>query len=390
MLKSPRFWMIAAAAACLVCIPASADIKTFNEKMTAQDFKGAAAEAEATWPTLDKSRDDIAIIANEFGFASYLAGDLAAARTFAQFVVDSRATGLEADQLRVTSMVLLRLAEYAEAPTANARNNLYSAVRFSTDVPGIDMTTYLGLEAVLAYDLKTSSWAAAVDSARLAATTTERGGRDFMVRSRRFRLLAEVADFMLSNKKPNYDNLDALVDVVRNEVNAAPTEAEAEEMTEIYWDVFAWRDALRLHLEALNITRSKHEQKDEETSPAERDTRLLGKVSDHGLFSTNTRVREIMLSRSRDTGLYPSQAFKNGMQGVVVLKVDVDKNGKVPNPRVLAAAPEKYFGESLVSKHRRFQVSPGETWGPTRTLQRTGHVITVNFPIQQFETAQLY
>lgn len=261
MLKSPQFWMVAAAAVLLACIPASADIKTFNAKMTAQDFQGAAAEAEATWPTLDKFRDDIAIIANEFGFASYLAGNFVGTRTFAQFVIDSTATGPEVDQLRVTSTVLLRLVQYAEAPTADTRNNLYEAVRASTDMPGMDMTTFLGLQAVVSHDMKTGSWATAVESARLAASATERGGQEFMLRNRRFRILTEFADFMLSNKKSNYDNLDALVDVVRNDVNAAPTEAEAEKMTEIYWDIFAWRDALRLHLEALNIIRSKHEKR---------------------------------------------------------------------------------------------------------------------------------
>src|SRR5689334_1369714 len=85
MFRSSRIWIAAIGLAVLAVLPASADIKTFNEKVGARDFKAAAAEAAATWPTLDKSRKDIAIIAREFGFAAYMAGDFSAARTFAEF-----------------------------------------------------------------------------------------------------------------------------------------------------------------------------------------------------------------------------------------------------------------------------------------------------------------
>lgn len=67
----------------LMALPAWGDIKSFNAAVTAGDFKKAAAEAATTWPTLDKSRDDIALIAREFGFAAYLATDYAAAQTYA-------------------------------------------------------------------------------------------------------------------------------------------------------------------------------------------------------------------------------------------------------------------------------------------------------------------
>ena len=68
MLKSSCVWIAAFALALLAAAPATADIKAFNAKVLARDYKGAAAEAAATWPTLDKSCKDIAIIANEFGF----------------------------------------------------------------------------------------------------------------------------------------------------------------------------------------------------------------------------------------------------------------------------------------------------------------------------------
>lgn len=76
--------------------PARADIKSFNAAMQKGDYKAAAAEAASTWPTLNKSRDDLAIIAREVGFAAYLAGDFAAAKTYGEAAVaGSNALGEE-------------------------------------------------------------------------------------------------------------------------------------------------------------------------------------------------------------------------------------------------------------------------------------------------------
>ena len=64
---------------------AHADIAAFNNRDEAGDFKAASSEAAATWPTLDKNRDDIEVIAREFGFAAYMAGDYPAALNLAEF-----------------------------------------------------------------------------------------------------------------------------------------------------------------------------------------------------------------------------------------------------------------------------------------------------------------
>ncbi|HOZ26952.1 MAG TPA: hypothetical protein PK080_06310, partial [Hyphomonadaceae bacterium] len=67
-------------AALLIVAPASADIKSFNAAVTAGNYKQAAIEAKAVWAGWDRQRPDTALIAREFGYVSYVAGDYAAAR----------------------------------------------------------------------------------------------------------------------------------------------------------------------------------------------------------------------------------------------------------------------------------------------------------------------
>ena len=47
--------VVALACAAALTVPAFADIKAFNAAVKAGDYKTAAAEAEATWKTWDKS-----------------------------------------------------------------------------------------------------------------------------------------------------------------------------------------------------------------------------------------------------------------------------------------------------------------------------------------------
>ena len=114
-------------ASALFALPAFADIRSFNAAVVARDFQKAAAEAASTWPTLDKSREDIALIAREFGFAAYVAGDFAAAKTYAEFAAAKPAEGA-ASEFHLLSNVLLRAAEHRLKPSEATRNALLSAL----------------------------------------------------------------------------------------------------------------------------------------------------------------------------------------------------------------------------------------------------------------------
>jgi len=360
-------------------IPASADIRAFNEKVKVQDYKGAAAEAAATWPTLDKSRKDIALIAREFGFSTYMAGDFAGAQTFAKFAADNEAAGPAGDLSRATSMVLYELAGHAEKHTADTRNSLLAAVRSRAALPGVDNITYLGFEAVVTHDFQYGKWADAAESAQLAATATEQAGPTFTLRNRRFRLFGEVAEYMRSYQKESYDRLDALVKAVRADVNNAPTESEAQSFVDLYWDAHAWKEAFGLHLVASRKMKSPDEAALEEAKklqgpPTDRDVRLLGIGPD----MTTCRYRVGMSNKPN----YPPSAMYAGMAAVVVLRMDVDKDGRTSNHRMLAAVPERDFGTAVMRAAKQIRYFPDKPWDASCSLEHKGRVMTFQFVVR--------
>ena len=87
----PRRWisriLVVFAVLLLGVAPAMADIKAFNAAVKAGNYKQAAVEAKSVWATWDRQDRDTAVMAREFGFVSYVAGDFAAARDFAQTIV---------------------------------------------------------------------------------------------------------------------------------------------------------------------------------------------------------------------------------------------------------------------------------------------------------------
>ena len=72
-------------------VPAFADIKSSIQAVRASDFRAASVVAADTWPELDKSAPEIAVVAREFAWVSMLAGQPAAAEVYSRFLVDQGA-----------------------------------------------------------------------------------------------------------------------------------------------------------------------------------------------------------------------------------------------------------------------------------------------------------
>ena len=142
---------VSAAAICLA-LPAFADIKSFNKSfndaMQAKDYRKAAAEAASTWATLAKGRTDLPIIANEFGFAAFMATDYAAARTYATAAL----AGNGEDAFHIGAE-LLRLSQFKLTPNGDTRNGLQTALEASATLAGVDLVTLLGVNALTSYDV---------------------------------------------------------------------------------------------------------------------------------------------------------------------------------------------------------------------------------------------
>ncbi len=374
MFRPLRAWLAAAGVALLSIQPASADIKAFNEKMAARDFKAASAEAAATWPALDKSRQDIATIAREFGFAAYMAGDYASALTFAEFAVANEPAGPAADEQRATAAVLAHLAAHRQQPTQSSRNGLYNALSARAAMPGIDIISYLGLDAALVYDFEKGNWNDAQASSSLAERLTATGGQVYLLNNRRFQLFNGVATYMSSRDKAVFDKLTALVEVMAEDVDAAPTEKDAEDLAESFWDAYAWRQAIGNHLVGRNRMKWPNRDDSDVKATTERRVRLLGAHKDPETCVSKGDLRK--------TPSYPPSALYKGLIGVVVVRFDLDDHGAPSNTRVLSAVPEKYFGESVLKGMKDIRYVPGKPWGASCSLAEKGRVLTFVFAIR--------
>lgn len=352
--------------------PAFADIASFNAAVKAADFKRAAAEAAATWPQLDKSREDIALIAREFGFAAFMAQDFPAAKTYSEFSTRRAAPGPDG----ALSTVLLRLSEHRIKSSPATRENLNQALSARREFPGFDVISFLGAESLIAYDLERGKWKNAQASTALAMGMSGSGGPAYLFQHRRFSLYSAISDYRVSEEPVVYDQLTELRRNMIEDIDAAASEEAARRFVPLYWEATAWQETINAHLHAIGkkIGSECCEAEMLNTDGTERRKRLLHQ---HALFDSCQRR---MVLRPHPT--YPDSALYRGFVGSVVLQVDIDASGKAINPEVLAAVPEKYFGKSAVDSVKNMKFEKSAMWNDAScSMTETGHVVIFKFMI---------
>ncbi|HEX5008179.1 MAG TPA: energy transducer TonB [Hyphomonadaceae bacterium] len=359
--------------AALTALPGFADIKAFNAALTAGDYKKAAAEAAATWPTLDKSRTDITEIAREFGFVAYVAREYAASRTFAEFAAAQDAAGTGAAEAKTLANVLLRAADYRLKPSDATRDALFGALEARAPLPGFDNISFAGTEAIVSHDLDSGRWKDAIASSELAARLSAAGGRGYLMERRRYELYGAVAGYRLSSTRASYQKFVELSHAMTDELLAAPSDAAAERMLPIYWDIKSWRNAIYAHLKSRGRSVPDDDYRKDEPTPER-----LKKLTDS--HDDDEACRKVFDWRAKPD--YPKSALYEGFVGAVILKVDIGEDGKASNPAVLGAVPEKHFAEAVLDHVGQMKWVPGKTWDKSKcSLAETGHVVVFNFQL---------
>jgi len=354
--------------AALVALPAFADIKSFNAAVASGDYRKAAAEAASTWPTLDKSRKDIALIAREFGFVSYVAKEYAAAKTFAEFAAGQDAEGAEA---KTVASVLLRTVDYRLKPSDATRDALFGALEARAGLPNFDNISFAGTEAVVSHDLDNGRWKDAVASAELAAKLSGAGGRGYLMERRRYELYGAVASYRDKGTRANYQKFVDLSRAMTEEILAAPSDAAAEQMLPLFWDIKSWRSAVYAHLESRGRSVPDDDYRRDEPPPER-----MKKLADS--HDKDDVCRKVFDWRAKPD--YPKSALYEGFVGAVILRVDIDQDGKASNPTVLAAVPEKHFSNAVLDHVGQMKWVPGKTWDKSKcSLAEKGHVVVFNF-----------
>ncbi len=361
---------VAAAAICMA-LPAFADIKSFNAAMHTKDYRKAAAEAATTWPTLDKGRADLPIIANEFGFASLMATDYEAARTYATAAL----AGNGDDAFRIGAELLLRLSEFKLTQSGATRDKLQTALEASATLPGIDLVSYIGVNALVTYDVESDSWRAARVSAALGEDLTSRGKSKPSVENLTFGLIRASSTYAINRDMASYKDLGSLNGKVLAAIASADSDEEAAKLGPVFWQLRAWQESARAQL------RSNKDFKRDEVDESEAWPR--GVLSSRIGFSP-LPANACTLDRPSFTRAvtYPNDARYGGVAGAVIVKIDVEESGVGSNMEILAAVPQRYFGDAVLGAADRIRFTKAPDAAPGCKLARKDKVFTYVFELR--------
>lgn len=363
---------LAAAAACVFTGTAFADIAAFNAAVKAGDYKKAAVEAAGTWPTLDKSRDDIRTIAREFGFITYVAGDYAGAKVYSDFAV---ADPTKPDPQAV---ILQRLVDQRLTPTPAARKQLFEAVTARSAMPGIDSITFAALNRLVAHDFDEGHWMDARADTDLAVRLTAAGGPTMALSNRRFQLYDSIADYMDKGRPETWEQIATLRVSLVDDMQAAPSDEAALAYLPLYWEATAWDQSMVAHLKSRHINiepRIKRFVKlnSDDADLGERVNRMLDHHPDGEPCHRTLDVKY--------KPVYPPSRLYKGFVGAVILQADFDDQGVIGNPRILAATPEKDFAAAVLKGAGGLSLKPGKEWTAACGLAHKNHVIIFNFQL---------
>ena len=373
MLLRLRTLSLVVVLALLAGAPAAADIKSFNAAMAARDYARATTAAASAWASLDKSRDDVAIIAREFSFAAYLSGDYAAAKSYGEAAVAAGATLREEPVLRAASDVLLRMSEFKLAPKAETRNQLHAALTARANMPGVDLVAYTAADAMTAFDFDRGAWKEAESSASLGVGLSAAGGANFVIYSYRFELFENVAAYLGERDVEPFERLTALREKIIATINASPSDEIAAPFAKFYWEVEAWRNSTGMHLVGRRKMKWPEDDATPTRRPDDRAVRLLSLRTEEDRCHSKIDMR-------RDIN-YPSSALYKGLIGTVILRVDIDEKGAASNPEIVTSVPAAYFGEAVLKGAKDIRYKPGDRWPAGCSLAYPQRYVTFQFMI---------
>jgi hypothetical protein len=325
-------------AACLAS-SAFADIKAFNAAVQAGDYKAAAAEAKATWPGFNKTSASTAAVAREFGYASYMAGDYAAARAFGQYVKDNAASLPKPDDLPRTTSVMLAASTFRLGPTPETRKALYDAVANFQPDDALDNMFIAAAELLYESDLASGAWRRTVESARLAEKLLVAGGKEVEHRALEARAVAAAASFVDYPTRKDYDILVDTHDAVVDAMDGAEGQPRRKPLAVLKYQVQAWVMAVEQYYAAARQT----------------GTRLKQDVKVRQLKAPRTApfpdlMRGVDSCRGdlRMHVQYPPSAEFSGMVGAIILKNEYAADGAVVRTELLGAVPSRSFSAAVL------------------------------------------
>ncbi len=364
---------LCAANGLLLAAPAAADIRQFNAAVMQQDFRTASIVAAETWPQLDKSSPDIAVVAREFGWVAMLADQPAAAQVYARFLREHGGALSKPDASPVVSLVLFEWSNLAAAPTRDVRTRLLSALQQRAGMSGKDLISIRAAQLLFARSWEADDWSMAAQAADIALRVTAEVGPEYDAVRYQMRRGRIAADFMRTRSADSYNAMYNLAEEIYAAAAARPDPASRAAFAADFFDTAAWGDVIYGALgsdrrsiadRSGSVTRG-HVSTSEMFYPAPGDAAL-----------PRCRINVDSTSRQPD---YPGGPAARGLNVVAAYAVTLAPGGRFSGVRLLGSAPYGQHATALdeVLPYWRWELDRATPAGTCRVPAT--HIVTVQF-----------
>jgi TonB family protein len=364
--------LVVAVASAFLAGSAFADIAAFNAAVKAGDYKTAAAEAKAIWPTWDKTDRDTAVLAREFGFASYVSGNYADAKIYGQFLKEQGATLPVPDDQPATSRVLLAAANFRLKSDGGTRNDLLEALKGREAAAGIDNVSVLAAEALYKSDWSSGDWPGANETAGIAWRLLGRAGPALSHRALDARAIFASAGFLGGPDKDDYDNIVDAHDAVVAEINTAMDPRKRLAFAPLKYLLEAWSLSVQAYFRAGQQTGSNIPIRVKERELAE----VEGAMFPESVMTGDQCAKPIVEWPKIQ---YPAAAEYGGMVGTVIIKIDTNASGRVTDFETLAAVPARHFANAVEKAMPALVYKRSPTDAPNCNLAAKSRLVRISF-----------
>ena len=353
----------------LLAAPASADIREFNAAVNARDYRLASIVAAETWPQLDKSSPQIAVIAREFSWVAMLAGQPAAAQVYARFLTEQGRSLPKPDPTPAVSRVLFEWSALAKTPTAENRARLFTALQQRAASPGKDLISVRAAQLLHRKSWEANEWITTGKAADLALNLMQQLGREYDLERYDLRRGRIASDFMRTKLPQTYNQMYDLAEEIYGV--AATISNPSDQLATQFFTTTARGDVIFEAVRGRGLTNRST-------------TVTRGRISANDLFfpapgeASKPRCRVTLASSSRQPG-FPNPQAAYGLTGVAVYAVTLAPGGRYSEARILGSAPNGEFNDAMdkVLPYWRWELDPRTPAGSCR--MPTQQTLTIQF-----------
>jgi len=312
--------------------PAFADLKSYNAAVLRGDFANAANEAQATWPTLDKARADIHVIAREFGWTAMIAER----PQIAKDVMTSAAALPVANAAPHLSAVLTAWADFKIKSSGETRRKLLDALKARSLQPHADYISVRASQELFRDEWDANRMTSAAESAEVGAKLAGELGEEMVDVNFAMRRYGLVSRFIQRPERADFVGIAELAGEIRTKLLAETDGKKRELLVRELANTIAWQGVERNVLNRRNVNLP--------DNIAEGDVLPVWFPAPGDPSVPECRI-------SIDTGelrpKYPRMAQSKGLPGYAIYSFEVGEAGAFKSARVLGSAPHESFTETI-------------------------------------------